>query len=853
MKKKKIIVPISILLVICLVGGGVFTAIQIQNSKKTVDVVPVMNVSTYAYEGYSSSSGRVTSDVSQTVYLESEATVKEVYVQEGDSVTAGTPLMQYDTELMELDIDTKKLDIQTLELNIQQTNKDIQSLKNGVVPSGGSSLDIDSLIQPPASSEDNDNPKTSSALSGENPPTDQPAASGARTTQPTTQATEPITQATEPTTQATEPTTQATEPTTEATEPTTEATEPTTQATEPTTEASQPTTPSTPQASSEASDNTTDTVPPETEPADTFEENLNKDFDFSKYDANVNEDGEIIIPCSLTTKITPEFINLLRGKNADGSDKEPEPDPNNPGQMLPEKTLKVRLTFKDYDKQLLLDGSKLNEPFINTKAECTLQEFIDNNFQLPTDETALDAEFFKKWPQAETMNRTILIKATSETAITPEFIYILTGRNADGSPKENGVKHTVIVHLEDLDKNLELNGDKLALPYVTSIAGTLAEFIENELELPQEPVKELGKDTPLDVSHDHREVYEIYCDDSTIITKDFINRIREEKMTVILKIKDSSWITLDGSKMEAPSDKAIDTPIAEFIANGIALNEEQESTSDDIIDGGGDFGGIDIGGGGGISYTADEIKKMLSDKQLELAKLQTQKRQAQLDLAKLQKKLENATVTSAVNGVVTKLAVLDENTSTSDPFMVINSTEGLYLTGSINELDLDTLTVGQTISAMSWNTGASFDATIKEVSPYPASSSDNYGKNPNSSNYPFIALINNPPEGLTENEYVDITTGNNSMMDMNTEDQNLYIAKAYVRTDDNGESYIFAANSEGRLEKRPVVTGKVYSGSYIEITNNAVTQEDYIAFPYGKNVKEGVKTKIDDQNSYMYY
>lgn len=847
MKKKKIIVPICILLVICLVGGGVFTAIQIQNSKKTVDVVPVMNVSTYAYEGYSSSSGRVTSDVSQTVYLESEATVKEVYVQEGDSVTAGTPLMQYDTELMELDIDTKKLDIQTLELSIQQANKDIQSLKNGVVPSGGSSLDIDSLIQPPASSEDNDNPKTSSALSGENPPTDQTASSGARVTQPTTQATEP-------TTQATEPTTEATEPTTEATEPTTEATEPTTQATEPTTEASQPTTPSTPQASSEASDNTTDTVPPETEPADTFEENLNKDFDFSKYDANVNEDGEIIIPCSLTTKITPEFINLLRGKNADGSDKEPEPDPNNPEQMLPEKTLKVRLTFKDYDKQLLLDGSKLNEPFINTKAECTLQEFIDNDFQLLTDEvTALDTEFFKKWPQAETMNRTILIKATSETAITPEFIYILTGRNADGSQKENGVKHTAIIHLEDLDKNLELNGDKLALPYVTSIAGTLAEFIENELELPQEPVKELGKDTVLDVSHDHREVYEIYCDDSTIITKDFINRIREEKMTVILKIKDSSWITLDGSKMEAPSDKAIDTPIAEFIANGIALNEEQESTSDDIIDGGGDFGGIDIGGGGGISYTADEIKKMLSDKQLELAKLQTQKRQAQLDLAKLQKKLENATVTSAVNGVVTKLAVLDENTSTSDPFMVINSTEGLYLTGSINELDLDTLTVGQTISAMSWNTGASFDATIKEVSPYPASSSDNYGKNPNSSNYPFIALIDNPPEGLTENEYVDITTGNNSMMDMNTEDQNLYIAKAYVRTDDNGESYIFAANSEGRLEKRPVVTGKVYSGSYIEITNNAVTQEDYIAFPYGKNVKEGVKTKIDDQNSYMYY
>ena len=46
---------------------------------------------------------------------------------------------------------------------------------------------------------------------------------------------------------------------------------------------------------------------------------------------------------------------------------------------------------------------------------------------------------------------------------------------------------------------------------------------------------------------------------------------------------------------------------------------------------------------------------MLTQKQLELSRLETQKRQAQLDLAKLQKQLNNATVTSIVNGVVTDL------------------------------------------------------------------------------------------------------------------------------------------------------------------------------------------------------
>ena len=859
MKKKKVIVPICILLIVCLVGGGVFAALQVQNSKKTVDVVSVNMVSTYAYEGYSSSSGRITSDVSQTVYLESEATIKDVYVQEGDTVTEGMPLMQYDTELMELDIETKRLDIQTLELNIQQTTKDIQSLKNGVVPTGGSSLDT-SLIQPPASSEDNDNPKTSSALSGESG-TGQSGDNGSGksgdngtgqsgdTPQPTSTA--PAGTTTPPSTDTGNPentTTTTTEPTSEDNSQASSESESQSQ--------SQSESQSTSESQSASESSSESASESESEPESTDEpqkpvpeEVLDKDFDFSKYNDTVNDKGEIVIPCTFETKLTPEFIHLLRGKNADGSDRSDTPDPEEQKRWLSDKVKKVILQIENYDKPVVLEISKLNEPFLNTSAEMTLQKVLDNGGQLLTDAVNLDMEFFTKYPQALTMGRPILISATSETAITPEFVYILCGRNADGSASEGASPLKAAIYLADRKETLSLDGSNLALPYVTSIGGTLAEFIANDNELPQEPVKELGKDTPLDVSHDHREVFEIYCDDTTIITKDFINRIREENKTVILKIKDSSWITLDGGKMEAPSDKAIDTPIAEFIANGLALNEEQEST-DDM--GGDDMwgGGIDIGGG--ITYTADEIKKMLSDKQLELARLQTQKRQAQLDLTKLQKKLQNATVTSSLNGVVTKLAVLDENTSTSDPFMIINSTEGLYLTGSINELDLDTLTVGQTISAMSWNTGAMFDATIKEVSPYPASSSDNWGKNPNSSNYPFIARIDNPPEGLMENEYVEITTGNNAMMN-NTEGQNLYLAKAYVRTDDNGESYIFVANSEGRLEKRTVITGKVYAGSYIEITNNAVTQEDYIAFPYGKNVREGVKVNIDEDSSYIFY
>ncbi|WP_346698428.1 hypothetical protein [Catenibacillus scindens] len=923
MKRKKIFIPICSLLIAGLVGGGIFAAVQVQNNNKTVEVVPVNTISTYDYGSYSTSYGRITSDVSQTIYLESNATIKEVYVQVGDTVTAGTPLIQYDTELTQLDIESKKLDIQGIDMDIDQANKDIQSLKNGVVPSGG--ISFDTPDQPSADVEGNDTNLTSAApkiitasaatfsqtesvpqvtadTSAQTEPgtipQSVPQAQSDTQIQPGTQpqsqsqtqpGTQPQSQSqTQPDTQPqsqsqTQPDTQPqsdTQPGTESETDPPKATESSQTSDSEQSASASETEPSSQTDTQTPGSDTSQTKEPQTgesqagesqtgesqteEPSEEVKEEktLDKDFDFSKYENAVNDKGEMVIPCTLTTTITPEFINLIRGKNPDGSTPEDIPDPDNPDKTIPVPAKKVRLTIKDYDKTLLLDGNKLNEPFINTQKECTLQAFIDNDFQMPVDEIAeLNKDFFTDYPQtAEITDRPILIQCTSQTQLTPEFIYILLGRNADGSENKDGISHSALLWMEDAEDAADtderedlclLDPETLPLPYVTSIATSLADFIANDFELAQEPVKELNKDTALDVSHDHREVYEIYCDESTIITKDFINRIREEKISVILKIEGhASWITLDGSKMEEPSEKAMDTPIADFIANGIALNEEPDETTelpgDDIWG-----GGIEIGGGG-ISYTAEEIQEMLKAKQLELSRLQTQKRQAQLDLAKLQTQLENATVTSIVNGVVTQMSELNENTNTSDPFMVINSTEGLYLTGAINELDLGTLTVGQTISAMSWNTGASFDAVIKEVSPYPTTSADSYGQNPNSSSYPFIALISDPPEGLMENENVEITTGNNSMINPDMTGQNLYLSKAYIRTEDNGENCVFAANSEGRLERRVVVTGKVL-GSYIEITNGAVTESDYLAFPYGKNIKEGVKTEINEENGVMYY
>ena len=79
---------------------------------------------------------------------------------------------------------------------------------------------------------------------------------------------------------------------------------------------------------------------------------------------------------------------------------------------------------------------------------------------------------------------------------------------------------------------------------------------------------------------------------------------------------------------------------------------------------------------------------------------------------------------------------------------------------------------------------------------------------------------------------------------------NIHIYKAYVGTEDNGRSFVYVANAENRLEKRYVTTGKLLWSSYIEITDGSLTEADYIAFPYDKDIKEGMKTEVASDDIY---
>ena len=66
------------------------------------------------------------------------------------------------------------------------------------------------------------------------------------------------------------------------------------------------------------------------------------------------------------------------------------------------------------------------------------------------------------------------------------------------------------------------------------------------------------------------------------------------------------------------------------------------------------------------------------------------------------------------------------------------------------------------------------------------------------------------------------------------------IMKAFVREEEN-RKYVYIRGENGLLRKQYIVTGSLTDSGY-EILSG-LSDTDWIAFPYGKNVKEGAKTR----------
>ena len=254
--------------------------------------------------------------------------------------------------------------------------------------------------------------------------------------------------------------------------------------------------------------------------------------------------------------------------------------------------------------------------------------------------------------------------------------------------------------------------------------------------------------------------------------------------------------------------------------------------------------GFDPGGGGG-GYSYAELQKLKAEKAAQIKELDVNIRLAQVEYDKMKAEIEDGTVYAEFDGVVSTLSDPDTAYQMNEPVLKLSGGGGFYIEGTISELALDTIHVGDVLSVTSWTDYCQYEATVESVSDYPSSSYGWSDGNTNVSYYPFTVFVDDSAN-LQEGEYVDI-----SLNSTQSGSSNFYLEKPFV-LQENGRSYVYVAGEDGKLEKRALSTGGELWGSYVEVLGG-ISMDDYIAFPYGKAVKDGAKTEASTLDTLYNY
>lgn len=234
-------------------------------------------------------------------------------------------------------------------------------------------------------------------------------------------------------------------------------------------------------------------------------------------------------------------------------------------------------------------------------------------------------------------------------------------------------------------------------------------------------------------------------------------------------------------------------------------------------------------------YTEIELAKAIRDKKQELKTLDLDLRKAKLSLSENKALLNDGIVRAKRSGIVRNIKDLSNPIQDGSAFLEVATGQGTYIKGSISELMLNQIKVGDTISAYCWTSGETFDAKIQSIDTVPSSNSNYNGSgNPNVSYYGFEAYAKDASK-IQVGEYLELTF--NLASDTTS---SIWLSKAYVKQE--GNKYYVLKDVHGKLKKQYVTVGKIVWGDTMEI-KDGLSDTDYIAFAYSKNAKEGVKTQ----------
>lgn len=235
----------------------------------------------------------------------------------------------------------------------------------------------------------------------------------------------------------------------------------------------------------------------------------------------------------------------------------------------------------------------------------------------------------------------------------------------------------------------------------------------------------------------------------------------------------------------------------------------------------------------GASYTRQELAMLQNSQQGLIQNLEVQLKVDQLDYQQKLLEAGDGFVYADVDGTVRAVRSEDEASAYGTPLIEVSGGGGYFISGTISELELGTVTVGTTVTVNSWTTGTSCEGEIVEIGENPSHDQFWGSGNNNVSRYP-VKIFTDESANLIDNDYVSVTYQKKG------DSNSWYLENMFVRYD-NGRPYVFVKGDSERLEKRYISVGGEIWNSYTEI-RDGITTEDFIAFPYGNDCVDGAKT-----------
>lgn len=270
----------------------------------------------------------------------------------------------------------------------------------------------------------------------------------------------------------------------------------------------------------------------------------------------------------------------------------------------------------------------------------------------------------------------------------------------------------------------------------------------------------------------------------------------------------------------------------------------------------------------GEVLTETELIKGKNDATAAIATANTEIKSCQQNIEAAKKELTKRKVTAEFSGYITKVnddrdkdaeqnaeengdeelsSEMMTDANQENILVQLSSEDGLFVKSYINEWKKEQMDIGDTVYIMNWYSGETYEASITSVSDQISESMTNmysqwYGTS--ASYYPFTAELKSGVGSLSSGDSVDVYFKNPEGRYSNSgdvyEEGRLNLIKAFVRTE-NGRKFVFVRGENGLLEKKFIKTDGQTQDCYI--VTEGISTEDYIAFPYGKDVRNGAKVR----------